>query len=104
MSDRAPGVLVLAELDGDEIADASLRALTLARDMAGDTGAGERWPPRCSPAATSCPARRRSSSPLTAAADVYAVDCRGTRPRPGPEAWPGWPSPAGALAEPVRPR
>ena len=34
-------VLVLAERDGDEIADASLRALTLARDMASDIG-GER--------------------------------------------------------------
>ena len=33
-------VFCLAELDGDEVADASLRALTLARGLAAEAGTG----------------------------------------------------------------
>ena len=75
-------VLVLAELDGDEIADASLRALTLARDMASDIG-GERDEPLAVAVFTggdelAGPAAEQLAA--YGAADVYAVDVPGYAP------------------------
>ena len=75
-------VLVLAERDGDQIADASLRALTLARDMASDL-AGERGETLAVAVFTggdelAGPAAEQLAA--YGAADVYAVDVPGYAP------------------------
>ncbi len=79
MSDRrAPGVLVLAELDGAEVADASLRALTLARDLAGDTGAA--LAAAVFTGGDDLPGPAAEQLAAYGAADIYAVDLPGYAP------------------------
>jgi electron transfer flavoprotein alpha subunit len=79
MSERGVrGVVVLAELDGDEIADASLRALTLAGDLAADSGA-----PLAAAVFTGAddlPGPAADQLAAYGAADVYAVDVPGYAP------------------------
>jgi electron transfer flavoprotein alpha subunit len=71
-------VLVLAELDGDEIADASLRALTLARDMAGDMD--ETLAVAVFTGGDELPGPAAEQLAAYGAADVYAVDLPGYAP------------------------
>jgi electron transfer flavoprotein alpha subunit len=79
MSERGVrGVVVLAELDGDEIADASLRALTLAGDLAADSGV-----PLAAAVFTGAddlPGPAADQLAAYGAADVYAVDVPGYAP------------------------
>ena len=75
-------VLVLAELDGDQIADASLRALTLARDMASDMGAerGETLAVAVFTGGDELAGQAAEQLAAYGAADVYAVDVPGYAP------------------------
>jgi electron transfer flavoprotein alpha subunit len=84
-------VVVLAELDGAEIADASLRALTLARDLAGDSG--EQLAAAVFTGDDDLPGPAAEQLAAYGAADVYAVDVPGY----APAAW------ARALAELAEP-
>ncbi len=71
-------VVVLAELDGAEIADASLRALTLARDLAGDSG--EQLAAAVFTGDDDLPGPAAEQLAAYGAADVYAVDVPGYAP------------------------
>ncbi|MGH3395975.1 MAG: electron transfer flavoprotein subunit alpha/FixB family protein, partial [Streptosporangiaceae bacterium] len=92
-------VLVLAELDGEEVADVSLRALTLARDLTGDLAgdSGEKLAAAVFTGDGELPGPAADQLAAYGVADVYAVDLPGYAPA-------AWARALAVLSEPGRDR